>query len=151
MPSWAQQLVAAFMFNPWASMMQGAVPQPQPQLVQPPATIAPQDATHMSPHQEIPCKCVSLADKSPDIDVWLTSLDQHPVRGRKQLNFAQYVEYLHANRIIELSDVVPLSADQLRELGGMNFGIASRLLRFATEDNEELLASRKKLHFEPWC
>ncbi|KAH7917783.1 hypothetical protein BV22DRAFT_998012, partial [Leucogyrophana mollusca] len=76
----------------------------------------------------------AFADTYPDIDDWLASLDEHATRGRKNANFRQYTNKLVSNGIEELGDLLELSTEKLQDLGGMNFGTANRLLRFARED-----------------
>jgi hypothetical protein len=79
----------------------------------------------------------------PDIMPWLASLDSDSFRGKK-LQFAQYGAALFENGIIDLSDVVSLTPEKLQELGGMNFGIANRLIRYAKEDDEGLQGDAKR-------
>ena len=51
---------------------------------------------------------------------------------------------LFENGIIDLSDVVSLTPEKLQELGGMNFGIANHLIRYAKEDYEGLQGDSKR-------
>lgn len=83
----------------------------------------------------------------PDVDVWLSSLDSHPIRGRKNLNYAQFAEGLMAQGILDLGDLISLKADKILELSGpaMNFGTANRLTMFAQEDHMELRGQAKKV------
>jgi hypothetical protein len=83
----------------------------------------------------------------PDVDVWLSSLDSHPIRGRKKLNYAQFSEGLMAQGILDLGDLISLTADKVLELSGpaMNFGTANRLTMYAREDHMELQSQAKKI------
>ena len=76
------------------------------------------------------------------------SLDKHPICGRQQVNYSQFVEPLWQNGIRELSDVVMLSIDDLQQFMEMTYGDASQLLHYATEDNEELLLHTKHTCFK---
>jgi len=138
MPAWAQQLMVAsmapMMFNPWAvQMMQGNLQNPL-SLTQsgqmPPGTVqahiqATTQTQNVNANQTHHAKQSSLAEISPDITAWLVSIDQHPIRGRQQLNYSQYTEQLQKNGIHELSDIVLLSVDDLQWFAGMTYGDAS--------------------------
>jgi hypothetical protein len=86
----------------------------------------------------------------PDIDMWLSSLDSHPIRGRKNLNYAQHAEGLMAHGILDLGDLVSLTAEKVLELAGpsINFGTANRLMMFAQEDQSELQRQVKKVRLD---
>lgn len=86
----------------------------------------------------------------PDIDMWLLSLDSHPIRGRKNLNYAQHAEGLMAHGILDLGDLVSLTAEKVLELAGpaINFGTANRLMMFAQEDRNELQSQTKKVRLD---
>ena len=86
----------------------------------------------------------------PDIDMWLSSLDSHPIRGRKNLNYAQHTEGLMAHGILDLGDLVSLTAEKVLELAGpaINFGTANRLMMFAQEDRSELQKQVKKVRLD---
>ncbi|KAH7918015.1 hypothetical protein BV22DRAFT_1134919 [Leucogyrophana mollusca] len=147
-PAWAQQFLTATTaaplmfglpsFNPWA-MMQGAAPQfGSPQK---PASAAEQVAIRTA-------EAAAVVEDYPDIDEWLASLDRHPVRGRKSPNFSQYTAKLIENGITELGDLIHVSVEKLQELGGMNFGIANCMYRFAQEDNDALILQAKKARLD---
>lgn len=84
----------------------------------------------------------------PDIDAWLASLDSDDVRGKKQLNFSQYIEKLHGNGILDLEDLLSLSLDQLQEFSGMNFGTANRVMNYAKDDSTDLRNDAKRARFD---
>ncbi|KAJ3547810.1 hypothetical protein NM688_g5367 [Phlebia brevispora] len=78
----------------------------------------------------------------PSIEEWLRSLDDDPVRSREhQVTYSRYTETLTKNGIYDLGDVVRLrmaepqqAIQRLQDLGGMVYGVASRLLDFAQID-----------------
>jgi hypothetical protein len=73
--------------------------------------------------------------KNIDIEIWLTQLDSHPVRGKRNINYSQYGQSLTSLGIYELSDIVVLDVNRLQELiPGLNFGTANRLVTYAQED-----------------
>ena len=82
----------------------------------------------------------------PDINMWLSSLDSHPIQGRKNLN-AQHAEGLMAHGILDLGDLVLLTAEKILELAGpsINFGTANHLMMFAQKDQSELQRQVKKV------
>ncbi|KAF8183574.1 hypothetical protein K438DRAFT_1766861 [Mycena galopus ATCC 62051] len=86
-------------------------------------------------------------DICPDIAAWLTDLDLDPVRGRMQLNYAQYTLVLRDNGFFELSDLANVSAEQLLSVlnGGMNFGVANRLVTYAKEDFAPFTTKRSRV------
>jgi hypothetical protein len=77
------------------------------------------------------------------------ALDSHPICGRKNLNYAQYAEGLMAQRILNLGDLILLTAEKVLELSSssMKFGTANHLIMFAQEDHSELWSQVKKVHF----
>jgi hypothetical protein len=54
---------------------------------------------------------------------------------------------LMAQGILDLSDLLSLTADKVLELSGppMNYGTANHLMMFAQEDNSELWSQVKKI------
>jgi hypothetical protein len=73
--------------------------------------------------------------KNVDIEIWLTQLDADPVRGKRNINYSQFGQSLTSLGIYELSDIVVLDVNQLKELvPHLNFGIANRLVTYAQED-----------------
>lgn len=73
--------------------------------------------------------------KNIDIEIWLTQLDTHPVRGKRNINYSQFGQSLASLGIYELSDIVVLDVNRLQELVPcLNFGIANRLVTYAQED-----------------
>jgi hypothetical protein len=86
----------------------------------------------------------------PDIDMWLSSLDSHPIQGRKNLNYAQHAEGLMAHGILDLGDLLSLTAEKVLELAGptINFGTANRLIMFRQEDQSELQRQVKKVRLD---
>ena len=70
-----------------------------------------------------------------------------PIRGRKNLNYVQFSEGLMTQGILDLGDLISLTADKVLELSGppMNFGTANRLIMFAQEDHAKLQSQAKKV------
>ena len=83
----------------------------------------------------------------PDLDDWLSSLDSHPICGWKNLNYVQYATGLMAQGILNLSDLLSLTADKVLELSGppMNYGTANHLMMFAQKDHSKLQSQVKKV------
>ncbi|KAF7789388.1 hypothetical protein EIP86_000332 [Pleurotus ostreatoroseus] len=87
----------------------------------------------------------------PSIQDWLLSLDIDSTRNHQgQLKYSPYARRLIENGIYDLGDLVRLrkiEAEQavakLQKLGGMVYGIASRLLEFAQADASELIRARQ--------
>lgn len=70
----------------------------------------------------------------PNLDDWLSSLDQHPVRGKRAPNFIQYLPQLKSHEVIDLEDLSRLTSDELVALCGMPIGIAKRIKAYGDED-----------------
>jgi hypothetical protein len=83
------------------------------------------------------------AIKYPHISEWLMSLDRDANRGEDDINYSQYANSLRENGIIRLDDLLAVqTAEKLQKFGEMNWGTASRLLRFAEEDRDDLLCGK---------
>ncbi|KAF9457725.1 hypothetical protein BDZ94DRAFT_1338123 [Collybia nuda] len=85
-------------------------------------------------------------DDSPELSTWLLELDTDPVRGKLNVNYQQYADALQCAGLLELADLADLAVDKLQELGGMPFGTAKRVLKFAAMDLLKLTSS-KRPHF----
>ena len=167
-PKWLQQVIqfqmAAAMMGPFGGGGYRAQPELPTNLHTPlgtPSTPGPLNSVPPSiytptaiPSSPSPTALKRPADDAlsgptifPDVDVWLSSLDSHPIRGRKNLNYVQYAEGLMAQGILDLGDLISLTADKVLELSGppMNFGTANRLTIFAQEDHSELQSQAKKV------
>jgi hypothetical protein len=74
---------------------------------------------------------------------WLASLDRDANRGEDGINYSQYANILCENGIIQLDNLLAAqSTKKLQVLGGMNWGMANQLLRFAEEDKDGLLCRK---------
>jgi hypothetical protein len=144
-PMWLPQMMAGIL-GPFAMMQAGGVlgAHQQNMILQAPAPQAVPLVNINQADQVATSSKRQLSIEYPDIMPWLISLDADPFRGKKQLQFTQYGATLFENGIIDLSDVVSLTPEKLQELGGMNFGIANRLIRYVKEDNEELQGDAKR-------
>jgi hypothetical protein len=81
--------------------------------------------------------------KYPLISQWLALLDGDTSRGEDNLDYSQYTDALRENGIIRLDDLLAIqTTEKLQALGGMNWGTASRLLRYAEEDRDDLLCGK---------
>jgi hypothetical protein len=139
----------AGILGPFAMMQAGGMfGAHQPGLLQAPASALGLPANTNQVDHAMTSSKHQVPIEYPDIMPWLSSLDADPFQGKKQLQFAQYRAALLENGIIDLSDVVLLTPEKLQELGWMNFGIASHLIRYAKEDEEELQGDAKRKHME---
>jgi hypothetical protein len=130
------------MFAPWAMMQAGGAAfggYPGPAQVAFNSNALPPHANQAVHSPKRPAEI-----EYPDIIPWLASLDTDPIRGKKQLNFVQYGDALSRNGILDLSDIVSLTAEKLQELGGMTFGIANRLVGYAKDDDKDLQGAAKR-------
>ena len=80
-----------------------------------------------------------ILEDSPELETWLAGLDADPIRGRLNVRYAQYSPALQDAGLLELNDLLDLKLEKLAELGNMNWGTASRLLKFALTDHNKLL------------
>ncbi|KAJ6558814.1 hypothetical protein DFH09DRAFT_1317074 [Mycena vulgaris] len=112
--SWQMQMMPPWMYMPPPWMMQG-----------PPAAAAAPAKTPSPPRKR----------KYPAIRDWLEELDSDEDRGGDMQDYGQYAGVLSDIGIIRLDDLIDVgSPEKLRELTGMNWGTAKRLIKFAQED-----------------
>ncbi|KZP11789.1 hypothetical protein FIBSPDRAFT_937311 [Athelia psychrophila] len=151
-PAWLQQMMAVGMMGyqppPWA-MMTGMFPGASPTGITPfTGSQIPATPTHSSVIPAPASSPLSIKRTSPidypDTDDWLESLDKDPIRGKRQLDFAQYIDSLKSNGILDLGDLLALSLDKLQELSGMNFGVANRVMNYAKDDTAQLKRDAKR-------
>lgn len=86
-----------------------------------------------------PAAPASSPSKAPpsqnvELDQWLSQVDAHSERGKRNANYAQYQYALAKKGIFDLDDLVRLTDDQLAEFTGLELGFRERLFRFARED-----------------
>lgn len=82
-------------------------------------------------------------ENSPELSTWLFELNTDPVWGKLNVNYQQYSAALHNAGLLELTDLADLDTDKLVELGGMPFGTAKRVLKFASMDLLKLSNSKR--------
>ena len=100
-----------------------------------------------------PKRSADLFDVEPEDSLelasWLESLDTDLVRGKFNVNYAQYGPTLGAHGFLEVNDLLDLTSDKLAELGGMAWGTANRMLKFAVTDHQKIVEHRaKRIHFD---
>lgn len=98
----------------------------------PPKASAP--ATLSSPAGSPSTKRVAPVRHNPDLSDWFPELDSHPIRGKRNLNYAQYVEPLSESGFFDLDDLRRLDCHKLCAHTSMNEGTALRILAWAEED-----------------
>jgi hypothetical protein len=59
-------------------------------------------STQMLPPLGNQMKCPLSPSSIPDLDDWLSSLDEHPIRGKRAPNFIQYLPQLKSHEVIDL-------------------------------------------------
>ena len=90
----------------------------------------------------------------PDLATWLTSLDEHPVRGADNQQYSLWTNSFYHLSLLRLDDLAEssMTVDSLCALiPEMVHGTASRLLRYAREDkgryeSEALRGKRRRHH-----
>jgi hypothetical protein len=82
----------------------------------------------------------------PDLDDWLSSLDSHPICGWKNLNYVQYAMGLMAQGILDLNDLLSLTADKVLELSGPELWHSQPSHDVCTGGPQQTLEPGKKIH-----
>jgi hypothetical protein len=71
----------------------------------------------------------------PDLKEWLNALEENPTRNKHGEIFSQYGNPLvDTHKIYTIEDLTRLTTHDLATLGGMEFGVASRMICFAKDD-----------------
>jgi hypothetical protein len=105
--------------------------------------LTPSPPTHSSP---LPPKrhATDVAVDYPALDEWLEMLEGNLTRNRHGEKYAQYARNLvDTHKLFTIEDLVPLSGSELAAVGNMEFGTASRILRYAKEDAAALDRNKK--------
>jgi hypothetical protein len=83
-----------------------------------------------------------------DLKPWLKAIEETPNCNKHGEKFMEYADTLvTTHRLFTIEDLVQLTSLELANIGGMEFGTASRILRFARED-ATMLEKHKKQHVE---
>ncbi|KIL55692.1 hypothetical protein M378DRAFT_90510 [Amanita muscaria Koide BX008] len=149
-PAWMQPLM--MMFGAQALQFQSLRNAPAAvtdhTLVYPPFPQQPAPAGPLPTSQK---RSADLFDVEPEDSLelvsWLESLDTDPVRGKFNLNYAQYGPILGTHGFLEVNDLIDLTSDKLAELGGMTWGTANRILKFALADHQKTVERAKRIRF----
>ncbi|KAM6502833.1 hypothetical protein JOM56_002810 [Amanita muscaria] len=149
-PAWMQPLM--MMFGAQALQFQSLRNAPAAvtdhTLVYPPFPQQPAPAGPLPTTQK---RSADLFDVEPEDSLelvsWLESLDTDPVRGKFNLNYAQYGPILGTHGFLEVNDLIDLTSDKLAELGGMTWGTANRILKFALADHQKTVERAKRIRF----
>ncbi|KAJ7049162.1 hypothetical protein C8F01DRAFT_1093765 [Mycena amicta] len=81
--------------------------------------------------------------KYPTTAHWLRNLDDDEDRGADGDNYQQYLDVLEKNGLTKLDDLVAVDdTEKLVKITGFSWGVASRMLRFAKEDDRKLKKKR---------
>ncbi|KAF8579678.1 hypothetical protein K439DRAFT_1620385 [Ramaria rubella] len=110
-------------------------------------------AHEYSPHGR-QCAKSSSPDLCSPLSDWLKELDDHPIHGRDDQNYQQYADLFARAQLLQLKG--RLNGKDLKaiceDVGGsanLPLGITFHLLRFASEDKEELLHTLGRLPKKP--
>jgi hypothetical protein len=85
---------------------------------------------------------------SPELVLWLKGLDADTVHGKFNLNYGQYGPGLTTHGFLEMNDLLDLTPDKLAELGGMAWGTANLILKFALTDYQKIAKHTKCTCFD---
>ena len=80
----------------------------------------------------------------PNLDDWLSSLDQHPVWGKHAPSFIQYLPQLKSHEVIDLEDLSQLTSDELVALCRMPIGIAKCIKAYGYGDFTYIFGAENK-------
>lgn len=129
------------MLMAFAAVLRAPAPPSTPLVAAPAIVTIPTPTTPVTPtppsrNSKRAATEIELPAYNPPLEAWLLGLDADPDRGKFNLNFSQFHPIFQKESLVELSDLVGLTTDKVEALGGqaMNFGIANRLARYATED-----------------
>ena len=144
MPQWAQVMVA---------MMSGigiAARTNYPYYHQPPhhAERSPSHSPPLAARQvyKRPSSNDGIDMEFPELKPWLEAIEKDLSRNKYGETFSQFAASLvDTHKLFTLKDIVSISAQDIATYGPMEFGTASRILRFAKEDINGLKMRRKKV------
>ncbi|KAF8191787.1 hypothetical protein BJ912DRAFT_1097533 [Pholiota molesta] len=143
LPEWMEKLVGMMFVGNMATNNRVMSLSMNPPMTPAPSTHIPQTPSIPPIHSSALKRPGSPLDY-PSLDIWLSSLEHHPIRGKKAQRFTCYAESLSANGIDDLQDLLRLtSAELISIVPDINIGIAKRMLAFAEEDVSSLQESKR--------
>lgn len=85
----------------------------------------------------------------PDLKPWLEALDTNRTRNKHGEIFSQYGSTLvDTHKLYTIEDITSLTSQELAAVAGMDFGMASRIIRFAKDDAALLeRKAKRKTHY----
>jgi hypothetical protein len=97
-------------------------------------------------HSTLPLKrsAAGPAISYPELQHWLAELEANPTRNKHGEPFTKFADALvNTHKLFTIDDIVSLTATELAQVGNMEFGTASRLIRFARDDVVGLEKSKR--------
>jgi hypothetical protein len=95
-------------------------------------------------HAVVPSKRSNSGIIYPELKEWLKELEDDPARNKHGEVFFNYANALVDNhKLFTIEDIISLTSNELAAVGGMEFGTASRIIRYAREDAASLKHSKK--------
>ncbi|KAJ7601843.1 hypothetical protein B0H17DRAFT_1155142 [Mycena rosella] len=148
-PSWIRDILPLVGMAFGSSMHHVSSPFETPQHPPPPTPQQPSAGTSRlsAPIFDPPSSGTkrAAAEAAPGIGPWLSSLDRDiRGRGRHNLNYFQYCNKFEDNGIYDLTDMENMAAKEIGSLIGCNIGVANRLVKYATEDTDQLAKDAKR-------
>jgi hypothetical protein len=99
---------------------------------------------HPSPSPPLKRHATDSAINYPDLKQWFASLEENSTRNKHGEKFTQYTNALvTTHKLFTIEDIIPLTASELATVGEMEFGTASRIIRFAKEDAAALEKNKR--------
>jgi hypothetical protein len=99
-------------------------------------------------HSVLPLKCspTGLPIDYPRLQVWLEEPEANGMQNKHGKQYMKFVDTLiNTHKLFTVDDIISLTAAELAQVGNMEFGTASRLIRFA-KDDVMVLERSKKIH-----
>jgi hypothetical protein len=97
-------------------------------------------------HSSLPSKrsATGPAISYPLLQVWLEELEANLTRNKHGEQFTKFADALvNTHKLFTIDDIVSLTATELAQIGNMEFGTASRIIRFARDDAAALEKSKR--------
>ena len=97
-------------------------------------------------HSSLPLKrsATGPAISYPELQTWLGELEADQTRNKHSEQFTKFADTLvQTHKLFTIDDIVSLTAAELAQVGNMEFGTASRLIRFAKDDAMALEKSKR--------
>lgn len=97
-------------------------------------------------HSSLPSKrsATGPAISYPELQQWLADLEVNPTRNKHGEQFTKFADALvNTHKLFTIDDIVSLTATELAQVGNMEFGTASRVIRFAKDDAAALEKSKR--------